>query len=118
MPGHQIVEPVVVDPRQPVSSVGVYPDPLGKGLLDLPELFFGRLGRLDVEDAALDSVLGDGVVDLWRGTVQRVVQQQSGMAPWRAPFGRAGGRPREPGAFDTPGRAFGRGPDPGLRFRG
>jgi hypothetical protein len=75
MPGYEIVEPVVVDPRQPVSSVGICPDPLGKGLLDLPELFFGGLGRLDVEDAALDAVLDDGVVDLWRRTVQRVVQQ-------------------------------------------
>jgi hypothetical protein len=60
MPGHEIVEPVVVDPRQPVGSVGVRPDPLGKGLLDLPELLFGGLGRLDVEDAALDAVLDDG----------------------------------------------------------
>ena len=80
MPRHEIVEPVVVDARQPVGAVGIGPDPVGEGLFDPRELFLGGLGRLDVEDAALDAVLDDGVVDLRRGAVQRVVQQQSGMA--------------------------------------
>ena len=91
MPRHQVVEAVVVDARQPVGAVGVGPDPVGEGVLDPRELLLGGLGRLDVENALLDAVLDDGVVDLRRGAVQRVVQQPAGIAARRAPFGGAGG---------------------------
>jgi len=115
VPRHQIVEPVVVDARQPVSAVRVGPHPVGEGLFDPRELLFGGLGRLDVEHAALGTVLDDGVVDLRRRTIQRVVQKQSGMAARGAPFGDAGGRSDETGTLDAPRRDLDGVPDPHLR---
>ena len=112
---HQIVEPVVIDARQPVGAVRVGPYPVGEGLFDPCKLLFGGLGRLDVQHTALETVLDDGVVNLRCRTVQRVVQQQPGMAARGAPFGDAGGGSDEPGAVDSPRRDFDRVPDPDTR---
>ena len=103
MARHEIVEAVVVDPGQPVGAVGIGPDPGGERVLDPRQLLLGGLGRLAVEDALLDAVLDDGVEDLRRGAVQRVVQQPAGVAPRRAPFGGAGGGARERRGLHRPG---------------
>ena len=50
-----------------------------KASLILRQLLLGGLGRLAVENALLDAVLDDGVEDLRRGAVQRVVQQPAGV---------------------------------------
>jgi hypothetical protein len=56
-PRHEVVEPLVVDLREPVGPLRVGPDPGLEGLLDLGELVLRRLGVGGVEDALLDAVL-------------------------------------------------------------
>ena len=75
----------------------------GEGFLDPRQLFLGGLGRLAVEDALLHAVFDDRIENLRRGVVQRVVQQQPGVAPRRAPFRGAGGGVREGRGLHRPG---------------
>ena len=104
MARHQIVETVVVEARQPVGAVGIGPDPVGEAVLDPGQLLLGGLGGLDVEDALFGAVFPNGIVDLWGGAVQRIVQQVAGVAPGGAPFGGAGGGAAEPSGVHVPGR--------------
>jgi hypothetical protein len=92
---HQVVEPIIVDTRQPVGAVRISPDPTGERFLDSRQLLLGGLGRFAVQNAFLDAIFDDGIEDLRRGVVQRVVQQPAGVAPRGAPFGAAGGGARE-----------------------
>ena len=77
---HKIIETVVVNARKPVGAVGVGPDPASEGILDPRELLLGGLGRLAVENALLHAVLDNGVENLRRGAVERVIQQPAGVA--------------------------------------
>ena len=61
---HDVVEAVVVDPRQPIGPVRIGPDPVLEGGLDLVQLLLRRLGIDDVEDATLAIAVLDGVEDL------------------------------------------------------
>ena len=61
---HDIVEAVVVDPRQAIGSIRIGPDPVLEGGLDLLQLLPRRLGIDDVEDATLALAVLDGVEDL------------------------------------------------------
>ena len=108
VPGHDVVEGVVVEPRQPVGAVRIGPDPGLECALDLGELLLGRL-RLDrVEDAPLAVALLHRVEDLRDRRVQRVRQELAGMAAMGAPFRRAGGRPRQLPRIHRPAGEFGR----------
>ena len=94
---------VVVDAREAVGAIGVGPDPLGEARLDLDQLFLGRFGRLDVENAALAAIDDLDVEDLRGRAVESVVQKLAGMPARCAPFGRAGGIADERAAVDRPG---------------
>ena len=87
---HQVVEAVVVEAGEPVGAVGIGPDPGGEGVPDLRQLLLGGLGCFAVEHALFHAILDDGVEDLRCGVVQRIVQQEAGVAPRGAPFRRAG----------------------------
>ncbi len=86
---HQVVEVVVVEPRQAVGAVGVGPNPLREGSLDLVEFLLGGFRGLRVEHAPFAAVHDLDVVDLRSGAVERVMQQLAGVAARRAPFRRA-----------------------------
>ena len=86
-----IVEAVVVDPRQPVSPIWVSPDPFLEGSLDFLELFLGRLGIDDVEHPPFRVAVPDSVENLRHPAVERIVKKFPGMAPLGAPFRHAGG---------------------------
>ena len=77
---HEIVEPVIVDPHQAVGPIGIGPDPGAEGLFDAHEFFLGGLGGFGIENPLLDPVLEDGIEDLRRRAVERVMQQQTRMA--------------------------------------
>jgi hypothetical protein len=80
MAGHQAVETIIVNPGKPIGPVGMRPDPVGERVLDTGKFLLGRLRCFDVEDALLGAVLDHGVEDLRRRAVQRVVQQETGVA--------------------------------------
>ena len=91
MTGHDVVEGVVVEPRQAIGAVRIGPDPGLERGLDLGELLLGRL-RLDrVENAPLAVAVLHGVEDLRDRRVQRVRQEIAGVATMRAPVGGARG---------------------------
>jgi hypothetical protein len=62
----EVVEAVVVDPRQAVGPFDVLPHPGLEGRLDLGELVLSRFRIGRVEDALLDPILGEDVIDLGR----------------------------------------------------
>ena len=98
MPRDEVVEAVVVNPRQPVGAFDVLPDPGLERRLDFRELVLGGFGVGGVEDAFLDPVLLELVVDLRQRGVEGVHQELAGMATGRAPVGRGGrDRPRRHG---------------------
>ena len=101
-----VVEAVVIDPRQPVGPIGVGPDPGLEGALDLVQLFLGGLGVDDVEDALFAVAIDDGVEDLWDGGIECVRQELAGVPAIGTPFGGAGGGPAKLAGLDSPGRQF------------
>ena len=64
VPGGEVVEAVVVNPRQPVGAFDVLPHPGLERRLDFHELVLGGFGVGGVEDPFLDPVLLELVVDL------------------------------------------------------
>ena len=64
MTGNDVVESVVVEPRQAVGPIRIGPDPGLECALDLGELLLGCLGLDRVEDAPLAVALLHGVEDL------------------------------------------------------
>ena len=92
-PRHEVVEPLVVDLREAIGPPGVDPDPGLEGLLDLRELVLRRLGVGGVEDALLDAVLDERIVDLRQGGIERVRDEFAGVAAQRAPVRGRGGVP-------------------------
>jgi hypothetical protein len=64
VPGDEVVEAVVVNPRQPVGAVDGLPHPDFEGGLDLGELVLGRFRVGGVQDALLDPILDEDVIDL------------------------------------------------------
>ena len=90
VPGHQVVEAVVVEAGKPVGAIGLGPDPVGEAGLDLDQLLLGRLGRLRVQHPSLAAVHDLDVVDLRRGAVQSVMQELACVPARCAPFRRAG----------------------------
>ena len=70
MSRRDIVEAVIVDPRQPVGPIGIGPDPGLERRLDLRQLLLGRLGVDDIEHAPLAVALLDDVEDLRHAAVR------------------------------------------------
>ncbi len=103
-PRHEVVEPVVVDARQPLGALHVRPDPALEAGLDLGELLLGRLGVGRVQHPVLAVGILPGVVDLRDHRVQRVVQQLARVAALGAPLRRGGGLPGEGLQVDRPRR--------------
>ncbi len=103
---HDVVEPVVVDPRQAIGSIRIGPDPVLEGGLDLVQLLLRRLGIDDVEDTALAVAILDGVEDLGHRGIERIGEKLAGVPPLGAPFGCAGGHPAELAGFHGPRRQF------------
>ncbi len=101
--GRDIIEGIVVDPRQPVGPVGIGPDPCLEGGLDLGELFLGRLGVDDIEDPALAVPVFHRIEDLRDTVVERIGKQLAGMPALGAPFGRALGAIGQHTRIDRPG---------------
>ena len=101
-PRHEVVEARVVDLREAIGPLRIRPDPGLEGLLDLRELVLRRLGVGCVEDALLDAVLDESIVDLRQGGVERVRDQFAGVAPQRAPVRGRGGVPEEGVDLDGP----------------
>ncbi len=90
-----VVERIVIEPRQPVGAIGVGPDPVLERSLDLLQLLLGRF-RLDgVEHAAFCIAILHRVEDLRDGRVQRIGQELPGIAAMRPPFRGAGRAPSE-----------------------
>jgi len=99
---HEVVEPLVIDLRETVGPFCVGPDPGLEGLLELGELVLRRLGVSGVEDALLDAVLDERIVDLRQGGIERVRDEFAGVAAQRAPVGGRGGVPQEGVDLDGP----------------
>jgi|SRR5208337_3684291 len=90
-PRNEVVEPLVVDFREAIGPLGVRPDPGLEAVLDLRELVLRRLRVGGVEDALLDAVLDESVVDLRQGGIERVRNELAGVAAERTPIrGRSG----------------------------
>ena len=100
----EVVEAVVVDPRQTVGPLDVLPHPGLEGRLDPGELVLGRFRVGRVEDALLDPILGEDVIDLGQRRVERVHQEFAGVPAGRAPIGRGGRDRRESMDIDRPAR--------------
>ena len=66
----KIVEAVVVDAGQAVGALDVLPHPALERGFDLRELVLGGLGVGGVEDALLDPILFEDVIDLRKGRVR------------------------------------------------
>ena len=79
--GRDVVEAVIVDPRQPVGPVRIGPDPCLEGGFDLGQLFLGRLRVDDVEDAAFAVAVLYGVKDLRDTAVKCIGKQLASVAP-------------------------------------
>ena len=103
---YEVVETSIVDAREAVGAIGVRPDPLGEARLDLDQLFLGRFGGFDVENAALAAIDDLDIEDLRCRAVESVVEKLSGMTARSAPFRRAGGVAGERAAVDRPGCDF------------
>ena len=88
VPGDEVVEAIVVNPRQPVGAFDVLPHPGLERRLDFHELVLGGLGVGGVEDPFLNPVLLELVVDLRQRGVEGVHQEFAGMATGCAPVGR------------------------------
>ena len=101
-PRHEVVEPLVVDLREAIGPSDVGPDPGLERLLDLGELVLRRLGVGGVEDALLDAVLDERIVDLRQGGIERVRDEFAGVAAQRAPVGGRGGVSEEGVDLDGP----------------
>ena len=71
----EIVEAVVVDAGQAVGAVGVGPDPGLESRLDLGELVLGCLRVGGVEDALLDAVLDEEIIDLRQRRIEGVLKR-------------------------------------------
>ena len=99
---HEVVEPLVVDLRKGVGPLRVGPDPGLEGLPDLGELVLCRLGVGGVEDALLDAVLDECIVDLRQGGIERVRDELAGVAAQRAPVRGRGGILEESVDLDGP----------------
>ncbi len=81
-----VVEAVVVVPRQPVGAIRIGPDPVLKRLLDPLQLVAGRLGVDDIEYATFAIDVPEHIEDLRNPAVQRIGEQISGMAAARSPL--------------------------------
>ena len=83
--GCDIVEAVIIDPRQPVSPARIGPYLALEGGLDLGELLLCRLGIYDIEDAPLAVAVFDRVEDLRNTAVEGIGEQFAGMPALGAP---------------------------------
>ena len=104
VPGDEVVEAVVVNPRQPVGAFDVLPHPGLERRLDFHELVLGGFGVGGVEDPFLDPVLLELVVDLRQRGVEGVHQEFAGMATGCAPVGRGARQASEGMDVDRPAR--------------
>ena len=97
-----VVEAVIIDPRQPVGAVGIGPDPGLESGFDPGELLLGCLGIYDIENAPFAIALLDDVEDLRHAAVERIGNELAGMPAVGAPFGRAGRHVAELPGVDRP----------------
>ena len=75
-----VVEAVIIDPRQSIRAIGVGPDPGLERGLDPGQLLLGRFGVDDIEHAAFAVADLDDVEDLRHAAVERIGDQLAGMA--------------------------------------
>ena len=73
-----VVEAVIVDPRQPVSAIRIGPDPDLERGFDLAQLILGRFGIDDVEDPAFAVALLVDVKDMRDPAGERIGNQRAG----------------------------------------
>ncbi len=100
--GSDVVEAVVIDPRQPVGPVGIGPDPVLESGLDLLQLFLGGFRIHNIEHALFSRAVLHRIEDLRHPAVQRVGYELAGMTAIGAPFGRAGRHPSQLPRLDGP----------------
>jgi len=111
---HEIVELIIVDAGEAVGALRIGPDPFFEGGFDLGELFLGGLGIFRIELTAFLSVFDEDIVDLRDRRIERIGEEQAGMAARGSPFGRRRGVAQEGARVDAPGRDFDGVMDAGL----
>lgn len=85
MIGHEIVEAVIIEPLQSISAVWLRPYPYLKRWFDFAKLFLGGICCFRIQYTPLTHGISNRVEDLCYAGVERILQQQSGMAAMCTP---------------------------------